>query len=812
MTRVNDPSHRSDAPKPRTRRAPILGPRAAAVVISLSALLGIWGGLGVQVSTDISALLPREEGAARLVEIARQAGMMRKVAVIVVSQGASESELLAKLKETGDLLTGRDGVERVITDVDPEGIRATAQLLLEHAGCLYRPRGEGMTADEVSSRLVDLKARLAAPEAMMMGEFLLRDPLGFSASALAALESSARGMGAKVRSGRLLSPEGDAGLVVAELGFDPMDDVERAAVFAATLDEDLSRAAGSKFEITALGGVHFTAANAGVIKSDIIKTFGLTVCAVVLIFLAFFRRLRLLPAALLPGGIGIAAAIAVMAAAKVELHGLTLGFAATLTGISVDYAIHLLHRALSKSAGDADTKESMAEALAAVWRPIALGCVTTTGAFVLVATSSFPGIRQLAVFSAVSVPVAMLATLTVLPAFHRFLLGENKRRPRIENSRSAPAAFDMGARGGKGLVLAGFALVFAAGLAGASRVAFEADPAKLGAQSPALEKKRQLVDAHFPGLSDQVLVAARGGNIFEALERNDALYQALRQAGFSDEQVVTVSPFLPSSAAQKASADRVASLLEGDGPGGQKLGALFAKAGFSAEYVASLPEKLGCDPLTPASFADTSFAPLVEEAVHQTGGKAVVLTRVRAKERLGDLVRVADALEGVEVVSERIDARRALETLGRELLWMLGVWSLSALAVLAFVRRDIVFGLRAVFPALFGVVVATGLFGWLGRPLTPVASAALTLVMGLGIDYGIFMQPRAARDQRGFAYATLVSALTTLAGFGVLAAAQVRAMADMGLIILAGVGAAVVCALFAVPLLGKAHGAKGERK
>lgn len=780
----------------------------------MSALLGIWGGLGVHVSTDISALLPREEGAARLVEIARQAGMMRKVAVIVASRGASENELLEKLEETAAVLTGRDGVERVITDVDPEGVRATAQLLLEHAGCLYRPKGEGMTADEVRSRLVDLKARLAAPEAMMMGEYLLQDPLGFSAPALAALESSARGMGAKVRSGRLLSPGGDAGLVVAELGFDPMEDVERAGGFAATLDEELARAAGSKFEITALGGVHFTAANAGVIKSDIIKTFGLTVCAVVLIFLAFFRKLRLLPAALLPGGIGIAAAIAVMAAAKVELHGLTLGFAATLTGISVDYAIHLLHRALSKSAAGADTKETMAEALAAVWRPIALGCLTTTGAFVLVATSSFPGIRQLAVFSAVSVPVAMLATLTVLPAFHRFLLGENKRRSRIESSRSASAVPVIGieARAGKGLVLAGFALVSAVGLAGASRVAFEADPAKLGAQSPALEKKRQLVDAHFPGLSDQVLVAARGGDVFEALETNDALYKALLKAGFSDEQVVTVSPFLPSLTAQEASADRVASLLRGDGRGGQGLGELFAKAGFSADYAASLPEKLGCDPLSPSSFADTSFAPLVEEAVHKTKDGAVVLTRVRAKERLEDLERVAHGLVGVEVVSERIDARRALETLGRELLWMLGVWSLSALAVLAIARRDIVFGLRAVFPALFGVVVAAGLFGWLGRPLTPVASAALTLVMGLGIDYGIFMQPRAARERRGFARATLVSALTTLAGFGVLAAAQVRAMADMGLIILAGVGAAVVCALFAVPLLGKNSGAQGEGK
>ena len=92
-------------------------------------------------------------------------------------------------------------------------------------------------------------------------------------------------------------------------------------------------------------------------------------------------------------------------------------------------------------------------------------------------------------------------------------------------------------------------------------------------------------------------------------------------------------------------------------------------------------------------------------------------------------------------------------------------------------------------------------FGLVGRPLTPVSAAALTLVMGLGIDYGIFMQGGRRATVGEAAPAVLASAFTTLAAFGVLASARTRAMADLGLIILVGVLVAVFTAIVLVPLL-----------
>jgi predicted RND superfamily exporter protein len=134
---------------------------------------------------------------------------------------------------------------------------------------------------------------------------------------------------------------------------------------------------------------------------------------------------------------------------------------------------------------------------------------------------------------------------------------------------------------------------------------------------------------------------------------------------------------------------------------------------------------------------------------------------------------------------------------------MLAVWIGAALIVLSFSERSWWFGLRATVPALFGVSLVVFLFAVLGRPLTPVASAGITLVMGLGIDYGIFMQSKRSHALSNTASAVFASALTTVAGFGVLALSRVQAMADLGLIILVGVLGALVAALFLVPALSK---------
>jgi predicted exporter len=763
--------------------------------------LGVVAAARLEMVEDITALLPAGEGErASVVSLAREWGLMKKV-VVVIGPGEPGAEGLA---DAADAVARRvrelDGVAEVISGMDMEQARRAAQLMMERGPRLYRPRGARLDGAAVDRRLAELKGRLVAPEALVMQEYLLADPLGMSRDALRGLEAAGAGVGATVERGRLVSADGRYALLLATVDFDPMD-VGRSATFveelARRIDAGMAEAGAGDLDAIALGGVHYAAASSAAIIGDVRLAFVLTALGVVLVFLLFFRRPVILPAALLPGAAGLAVATVVMWLAGVRLHALTIGFAATITGISVDYAIHLLHRVAAGEGGSG--RERMERAVAAVARPLILGCATTVIAFGLVATSAFPGMRQLAVFSAMSLPVSLGATLLLLPSFHNLFLGAGPRRAslgeRLANAVVALGATDRG-RAGRAVIAVVFAVVAVLAALAASSVTRSGDPRDLGYTDPELSARETRIREIFGGLVDQTHLVASGGTMEEALEANDRLYEALLEGGVDAGKVLSVSPFLPSGATQERSMAAARRVWEDPG-----IARRFRDAGFSDGYFEDMSRRAGPPPIGAADYAETGLGRMVEEAVTRRDGAWHVLTRVSGASaaEVEALVPIAERIPGCLVASERLEAEAMLETMVAEVARMLGVWLAVTLVLLAVVERDPLFGAVAAVPAVMGVLCAAGIFWLLGRPLTPVASAGLTLVMGLGIDYGIFMRDT-GRDS---AAAVLASAFTTLAAFGVLACAHTRAMADIGLIILTGVTVSVLTALVLVPAIGR---------
>ncbi|MFO8072176.1 MAG: MMPL family transporter [Polyangia bacterium] len=784
---------------------PLLPLWVAAALLAAVAAAGAIGGMRLRMVEDVGALLPEAERAdAELISLARRWGWMRRVAVVVGPGEPGSDRLHEAADAVAEAARGVEGVGEVLGEVDSAAARRAAEVLMERALRLYRPEIDPLDRREAGRQLDQLRERLASPEAMMLQRYLLADPFGMARGALRGLESAGRASGAVTERGHLLSSDRRRALVLLEVEFDPLD-VGRAARFTAELDDALraalSRAEESELGFTALGGPHFSAASAGVIMGDVRQAFVLTAAAVLLVFGVCFRRLRMLPAALLPGGVGIAVALSAAAALGVEMHALTLGFAATITGISVDYAIHFLHRARRESGGDRAARAG--SALRVVTRPLLLGCGTTVAAFLLVATSEVPGMRQLALFAAVSVPVALAASLLLLPAFHRLLLGPqpdadgpperwSMRLAEIGGVRATPLR--------RVFAISPFVALLAIGAAFGIGAPLSGDPRDLGPVSEGLERREAEIRGAFPGLFDQVMVLASAETRDGALAANDELYGALLESGIARERIVSLSPFLPAGSTQRRALEEVRRML-GEGP--ENLLGLLREKGFSESYEVQLKERLDVEELRPEDLEETALEELVAESLREIEGRWYALARVSApgKKDLDELAAAVADAPGCSIVSERLQARRTLEAMQGEMVRMIALWLAVAVVALALVQRSPAFGLRAAFPALVGVAAAAGLFGVLGRPLTPVAAGGMTLVMGLAIDYGIFMQPRRADRARDSAPAVITSALTTTAGFGVLAASRTRAMADLGWIVLVGVSAAVLTAVIAVPAM-----------
>ncbi|CCZ18818.1 putative uncharacterized protein [Sutterella wadsworthensis CAG:135] len=176
-------------------------------------------------------------------------------------------------------------------------------------------------------------------------------------------------------------------------------------------------------------------------------------------------------------------------------------------------------------------------------------------------------------------------------------------------------------------------------------------------------------------------------------------------------------------------------------------------------------------------------------------GRAVTVLMLAGVEpkHLPFLTKAAEAVPGAYFVDITRGMSEGL-SLYRDLILMVlaaGIVLLWALLALRFGRES----WRAVLPSALGILAALAVFGWTGTPVTIFTALGLVLVLGLGVDYGIFLTGSPS-DGRTSA-AVLFSGVTTLLSFGLLVFSATPALRAFGITVL--VGQSIVWA--ATPLL-----------
>src|SRR5690606_9369779 len=133
-------------------------------------------------------------------------------------------------------------------------------------------------------------------------------------------------------------------------------------------------------------------------------------------------------------------------------------------------------------------------------------------------------------------------------------------------------------------------------------------------------------------------------------------------------------------------------------------------------------------------------------------------------------------------------------------------YSLAAIVVLVFIHfRRISSVLLALLPVGLGTLWMGALMGLFGVPLNPANIMTLPLVIGIGVTNGIHILNRFAEEQdpsilgRSTGKAVIVSAFTTIAGFGSLILAEHQGIQSLGIVMSLGVGMCMLAAITVLP-------------
>lgn len=497
--------------------------------------------------------------------------------------------------------------------------------------------------------------------------------------------------------------------------------------------------------------------------------------------LSWFAFARILPRLLVMLSIASGLAVAVAATWWLfgELHLITLVFGASLVGVAENYATSYYSARIGQP-------PAQRHALMRAQLPITLlALLTTLAGYALLAATPFPGLQQVAVFSGAGLLAAFVSTWLWFPHLDA---GAVPLRPLTQALGRLWAGWPaLGRRGLAWLTLA-LALLFAAGWwQGRAN-----DDIRLLQNSPVDLVQQQIeIGRRLELPSPAQFFLLRADSEAALLEREEALKAALlplRADGLLQDWQA-VSDWVPSPSRQRQDIALVARRWA-------ELQPLLA-----SQLGQPLPEgQLAPQPLALSAWL---ASPLSEAARHQwlgrgPDGRYSSVLMLRGVAGAPALQRLA-TLAGGDVlwVDKLAEVSELLQRQRQRMLVVLAA-AVVAVAVLLALRFRAQWW-RALLPTLIAGAATLALLAIAQQPLQLFHVLALLLLLGVGVDYGIFLLAQARRDElRGFVAVTLAAASTWLA-FGLLALSNTPALRAFGWTLGLGILLAWVLTPFFIP-------------
>ena len=488
----------------------------------------------------------------------------------------------------------------------------------------------------------------------------------------------------------------------------------------------------------------------------------LSALSVLALTLAWFKKISTLLQIALITGLSLIGATAGTLLVCGEIHLISLMFGTSLIGITVDYSAHYFSRRSQYHRG---------RALESLRGNLLLAFFTSCVAFGMLGITPMPGLRQMAIFCCVGLVFALVSVLVLLPildylsGLHHTLVPQKI----VQTLNALPNLSALHQR--SHLLTYTLAItIFTLGL-GIFHLKMSDNLQDLNNFDPELILQAQQVArvTRAPAPSQYLIVRADSReSVLQIEERIQARLESAPDLGIS---LVTPTHWVASAART------------------QRLAALHDK--LYRQLKSPLTELLGQSLPQPTLSYPTQeefrlsdlgqyFEPTWVDSPEQTF-RIVSLIGLNAQNKAAFRQLVAP-IEGAQFVDFSQEIALTLQYYRDTALRFLAfALVLLTLVLTARFKRN---AWRAALPVMGALVLTLGTLGWLSHPISLFTALALILLLGLGVDYGIFVT--AGSQEKSALPAVVFAAVTTVLSFGLLALTSTPALQTFGLTLAIG--------------------------
>jgi len=810
-------------------------------------LLGSWLGSRLSVDSDILELIPagNQQVDAFKQAVADFGSLSYLIAMLEAGEQEGPDELedfadrfAAGLQDLGDL------VERVEYRLDPGA--DFLEVFYDNA-LVYLPPAR---LPELAARLADPaiaeqmqhnRLSLSAPTAAFTEELMVNDPLGLMPLFFARSIGGLGNLRVDLSDGYYLSRDGRTLLLLIkptgswqDIEFDErlLAAVRRVeAETHAALRDELAAAGEppSAVQVRYSGRYAITVDEAALIRQDVRRNLVLSLVAVSALYWVCYRRFAALIYSSVPLLVGQALTFGMAYFLLRRLNASSAAFTALLMGLGTDFVIVMYARYVEERQHGRSLAAATERMVGETGLGVFTGAVTSAGTFYAMCISEFRGLFDLGILLGTGILFCAVAIVFLVPAMITW--NEGVRRRKVDaihklhvQSFLLERLIPLAARHNRAVLVIG-ALATVAGLIFATRLEFDDTVQVLRSNRSAVyEHERRLAETFGASLS-YMMVIAQGRDAEEAVTLTERVERRL-EPFVADGTVASydsILGYLPPHEQQQ----RALAALAGDERGAfdfSRIQRTFLQAleqnGFRREAFAPFLARLERvltppGPVTLELLEERGLGRLIDRYVHrdERGVRIVTyLSMVDPRWRRDPPPRLVEAVSagepeivvtGTNVVGRefrRIFAREAPRAL------LIGLAVVFVLLVADF--RSLRLTAIAMVQLVCGVILMLGAMGAADIHLNFVNSFVATMILGVGIDYGIHMVHRLSltggRIEPGLletGKAVVIAALTNIAAFGTLTLGNYPALRSFGLVAVIGSATCLLTSLTLVPAL-----------
>lgn len=736
---------------------------------------------------SIENMLPRDSGVLDMLDFLQDARFAGQVALSFErSDDVSNQQFLAAVDRTVEQLDS-PLIEEITCRMDLQSATDDILFFQQQVPTLTGPDElaaieKKLTPDGVDQALRRGYRSLVQPGGSIALPLLQRDPFHIEQDFLTRLQAlaSSSGYDIELKHNHLYSRDGRHVLAVLETAA-PITDMSASKELLQAIDAALADLPDG-VSATVVCGHRHSVSNEQILKRDVQRAVVAAAIGFILLFAFCFRDHRAQFIFAIPLA-SVLLSIHICRWITGPLSLLVLGFGVVIVGIAVDYGIHI-YVALR-------TATDRRQAWMLVVRPIVLGALTTLGVFIAFFTAGVPGYTQMAVFSIISIGLSLLGALYVLPHLIKTRTSPTKLsapRPLLSNR----------------LFFALWMVLLLALLIPPPRLSFDGDLRALdGSGSDVVDAEETFRAVWGEGAETQGLVVVEAETREAALALNDSLYDAIQAQGDAAE----FSSFSKVWKSAGTRTNNAALWQEFWAAHFQSLKKSFAEQGatygFKSDAFDPFFQTLQHPAEAAAEPADNQiFNNLKTRFTQSLDGNAQLVSFFPDTEEWMERVKKALGNQDALLISRR-EINRVLSegtvTIVRRVAS--AAVALVVLFTILLMRRpkDV---LLALLPAAVGVTAVVKTLQISALPVNIPTLIAGIVVIGLAIDYGIFMVFACRRGNLSdVCSAVTLSTVTTLIGSGVLLLTRHPALFSIGVTMTAGLIAGYATAMCAVPTL-----------